>query len=88
MGELTVKSIDDKEELLATDSSFDVLGTDNEIFIAAHFRFELPVGELKPEVEKLMLSCERVHSGRKSWHLENYWCFDACWEHGIQTKTS
>ena len=28
MGELTVKSIDDKEELIATDSSFDVLGMD------------------------------------------------------------
>ena len=35
MGELTVKSIDDKEELLATDSSFDVLGTD---FISLHSR--------------------------------------------------
>ena len=35
MGELTVKSIDDKEELLATDSSFDVLGFD---FTLTHFR--------------------------------------------------
>ena len=38
MGELTVKSIDDKEELLATDSSFDVLGTD---FIFIYFRVAL-----------------------------------------------
>ena len=52
MGELTVKSIDDKEELLATDSSFDVLGTD---FIFIHFRFALelhPVGATQPEVKE------------------------------------